>query len=926
MGTPQYMSPEQIAGEPPLDTRTDIYSMGATVYQMLTGRMLFEGSSDEAVLDLQLKGQVADVMDLVPALSSRMAWLTEKMLARKREHRHADWAAVTADVERLMRRAYPAPPFPAAGASVMKRSSRRQKPHNPPPAPTASVLDSRPRSASEAVFRTLLLILILAALAGTVSYFVKSHSARPQPAPTPRPPPARVEATTPVHAPAATEADRGFREMFEFAKTWWQNNPARYQEAIEQFDRVARETKGSKYALMAVDAARSVRQAREAAVEKVMVDLKTRASALEAETKFEEAARLFDQYAGPLANETRPQRNSAARDFRERAAREQSALQARTRESRLALAALLDDAAAGIVQGNLAESAAALAAAEKRAELQPLAAELKPVLDLAARATALDQKIADSLATQVGQEVTVQLLSGPKTLVIAEARNGVVQGEQKVTIDGGVAATVKIKFSLDELSPRERNQRMGLDTDPDVALMKGSLAARNRNFADARTCFSHVPGEFGVRLAAALEKREADSQPAPPDPTAAKPDPAQPEPTPAAEPGDSVTVDALKTAISEANPGLVNWDIECEQNEQKTIRKVTVRSRYLQNLDPLKKIAASLEELVIPHNQAASLAPLMALPKLKRLDLSESAIADLTLIRDLKLEYLNLNLTRVKDLAPLRGMPLRDLELANTRVFNFDALRGMTLNRINLANTQFSDLSSLRDMPLRDLNISGTKVFDFISIRRYQLNVFTATDTPFKDTSLLADMPLTDLNLANTKVSDMAPLRRLPLKQLTLSGTLIKDLAALRDMKLTLLRVDNCKIKDLSPLTPMPLDSLAISGTLVDDLDPLRGMELAVFEASNTAITDLAPLEGMPLGTVVISNTKVTSVKPLARSPLKELHCEGIRLENLAILRNVPLEVLYCDRPNMGQMGMSPLQLFPRLKEINGNTLWRRNN
>jgi serine/threonine-protein kinase len=927
MGTPQYMSPEQIAGNPPLDTRTDIYSMGATVYQMLTGRMLFEGSTDEAVLDLQLKGQVADVMDLAPAVSSRIAWMTEKMLARKREDRHGDWSAVTADIERLMRRAYPAPPFPAANASVMKRSTRRQKPHNPPPASTASMLDKPRESASDTVLRTLLLIAILGALAATAYFVLKPKTPPPRLAPAP----AVVQSPRPSPAPLPpsvahmSEQERRHAEMLDFAKTWWQKNPTRFQEASEQFDRVARETKGSKYSLMAMEAARSVRQAKEAALEKVMDELKAKSDPLAARKQYEEAALVYDHYTALLAVETRSRRTEAARALRDRAASENAALQARDRDARLAFATLLDEAAASVVQGKIPETAAALAAAESRDDIKPLLNELAPVLDLTRKAAAMDQKIADSLAKQAGQEVTVQLLSGPKTLIVEEVRGGFVHGVQKVAVGEGVAAaSIKIRFGIDELSPRERNQRMGADTDPDVALLKGSQAAKGRHFAEARTCFALVPGEFNVRLLAALEKREAEGQ-AVPETAAPKPEPAQPETAPAPEAGaEAVTADAFRALLIEANPGIESWEIECEQNDRQVLVKVAVRSRYLQNLEPFKKLAAGLEEVAIPLNQAGNLAPLQALPRLRRLDLCDSAIADLVPLRDMKLEYLNVNMTRVKDLAPLRGMPLRELEVASTKIFNFDALRGLSLTRLNLANTQFGDLSAIRDMPLRDLNISGTKVFDFLSIRRYQLNVFSASDTPFKDLSLLADMPLTELNLANTKVSDLASIRRLPLKALNLSGSLVKDLAPLRDMKLNALRIDNCKVKDLAVLTGMPLTFLGINGTLVEDLSPLRGLNLNDLEASDTAVSDLAPLEGMPLGRLLISNSQVTSLRPLTRSPLKELHCEGIKVESLQALRNVPLEVLYCDF-RQGQMGMGLMQLFPRLRDFNGNTMMRRN-
>jgi serine/threonine-protein kinase len=926
MGTPQFMSPEQIEGGVNLDCRTDIFSLGATVYQMLTGRMLFEGASDESVLDMQLKSQAADILDVVPALSSRIAWMTEKMLARKRQDRHADWAAVTADLARLMRKGYPAPPFPAAGASVMKRSARRQKPQSAAPAATSPVAGASSRPTGDGVLRTILVIGLLAIVAGAFYMFSGSGRSSPPPPVLPAPAPAPTRLTAPV--PAAPDTERRASEMFAFATNWWQKNPSRYQEAIDQFDRVVRETQGSKYSLMALDSIRSVKQAREAAIREVMAKLKAAADALGAKKQYREAALLYESYSGVLAPETKRDRLSEAQHWRDLDIQENQAMESRERAAREAFGAMLDEAAAAVIQGRLAEGLETMTAAEGREELRPVLPAIAPVTALIQKAGAMDQKIANSFTNQIDQEITIQFLTGPRNVVISKVAGNTVHGDQKVSVGEGVAAaTVKIRFTADELAPREKSQRMGADSEPDVALFKGCLAAQGKGYADARAFFSRIPDEFGASLLAAIDRREAESQPNPEGATSAPamtetaPGNARP-PVPAA--AEIVSGEAFRTLLMDANPGLVAWDIGFKNDDSGRLTCVSIDSRNLKNLEPFKKLAASLQELNIPQCQADNLAPLLALSRLRRLNLSDSSIVDLTPLKDLKLDALVLNNTRVKDLFPLRNMPLRELEIANTRVFVFDPLRAMPLSQLNLANSQFGELSFIKDMPLQALNLSGTKVFDFMALRRFQLKAFQCADTSFKDASLLSDMPLTNLDLANSKITDITPLRRLPLRSLRLSDTTIRDLNPIKDLKLVSLRIDNCKIKDLAPLASMPLEILTCNGSLVDDLAPLRGMQLVEFEAANTPVTELDALDGMPLKKVVISNTKVSSLKPLAQSPLKELRCEGVRSESLLTLKGMPLETLYCDfRPS--QAGMGILRLFPRLKDFNGNVFLRRN-
>lgn len=95
-GTPAYISPEQIYGDVELDCRTDIYSLGATLYHLSTGHLLFEGlSADDSMrahCDDNQKGP--DVRTHNPTLSEGFAQLLEAMLVKNRDERLQNWGDV----------------------------------------------------------------------------------------------------------------------------------------------------------------------------------------------------------------------------------------------------------------------------------------------------------------------------------------------------------------------------------------------------------------------------------------------------------------------------------------------------------------------------------------------------------------------------------------------------------------------------------------------------------------------------------------------------------------------------------------------------------------------------------------------------------------------------------------------------------------
>ncbi len=98
VGTPQYMSPEQMAGERTLDARSDVYALGAVCYEMLAGELPFVGSSAQAVVAKMLSIDAPSVRVLRPAVSPAIDTALHRALARVPADR---WATASAFAEAL---------------------------------------------------------------------------------------------------------------------------------------------------------------------------------------------------------------------------------------------------------------------------------------------------------------------------------------------------------------------------------------------------------------------------------------------------------------------------------------------------------------------------------------------------------------------------------------------------------------------------------------------------------------------------------------------------------------------------------------------------------------------------------------------------------------------------------------------------------
>jgi serine/threonine-protein kinase len=87
MGTPLYMSPEQVEGKP-VDPRTDIYSLGVTCYQMLAGQTPFDGDTALAIALQHLKVEPKRLEELRPDLPPALSRIIHKMLSKDPSERY----------------------------------------------------------------------------------------------------------------------------------------------------------------------------------------------------------------------------------------------------------------------------------------------------------------------------------------------------------------------------------------------------------------------------------------------------------------------------------------------------------------------------------------------------------------------------------------------------------------------------------------------------------------------------------------------------------------------------------------------------------------------------------------------------------------------------------------------------------------------
>ena len=126
VGTIAYMSPEQARGEE-LDARTDLFSFGAVLYEMATGRMAFPGNTAAVVHDAILNRAPIPLSVLSPGLPLEFANIVDKALEKDRKLRYQSVAEIRNDLQRLQGGSSAARLSATTGARAMVRPGQPWK-------------------------------------------------------------------------------------------------------------------------------------------------------------------------------------------------------------------------------------------------------------------------------------------------------------------------------------------------------------------------------------------------------------------------------------------------------------------------------------------------------------------------------------------------------------------------------------------------------------------------------------------------------------------------------------------------------------------------------------------------------------------------------------------------------------------------------
>ena len=798
MGTPNYMSPEQVEGLSDVDCRTDMYSLGATLYHMLTGHVPFAGSSIADTLRKQVMEELPDPRDANPAISEQTVDLLQILLAKDRDERYADWETLIGDIEYVLAGKPPSVVVPGAGRSVLlpgKGANKVVVPRKAPQPAAAPAAVPKARSPWSLVAAgTVVLVLVMGVVLWAVLGREKptnpeSRVAAAQPAtatPAVQPPPAVVVAPPAVPAQPVVPAPK----------------PVEPKPATEAPPAPATVPAVAPEVTPPVPVKVTEPSPPEAAPAKVPA--------------------LLDALAGDLLRFDWTAAQNRIRQAEKDTAISGSAEWQAVREAGTQAARLPDMILESYARDKGKEIPVRLKKGTETVQIVSVQGE---------------QVKAQKLIREDGQVIAqVELNFGYADLSPAErmARLGTAPGAERAVMRGLIAlhelgsaeqAAACFKEGQGPLCAAlakqlERRKTEKAEQEAEAAL-KSVMAltdvagdwADPANLADNVSHKAYTADEVKRLAGAAAAYTTRYGQSA----TAKK---------------YEALLQALGAVSSEppARPRPAT-----DEEVRKALARLAEDNPQIKLLDYKREVKPEGIVLDLSHNpKLTDIRALAGLP-LVELILGDTGVSRIDALHKMPLKKLILSGTSVRNLTPISGLPLEELGLDHTPVATLDALKGLPLKRLSLAGTLVTTLDALKGLPLKDLDIGHSKtIHDLPALAGMELNTLSAEETPLTDADLAAAVKgkvlaeeMGRLQLARTKITSIETLKEISVNWLGLSETAVTDLSPLNGRRwFACLDLAATKVSDLKPLAGMQIQRLLLNECPITSISPLADVQL----------------------------------------------------------------------------------------------------
>ena len=360
MGTPNYMSPEQVEGKVDLDCRADLYSLGATLYHMVTGKLPFAGSSVMETLRKQVGEMLPDPRTVNPAVSENCVTLLEIMLSKDREQRHPDYKTLMDDIERVRAGQPPMRAPLQAGQSVLLRADALGVTKSPRPRPAAQRKGPAVKSSRMVIIGAaaglLLIIGIVAVRLGMRSPGADQEKTAGLVNQSAANAPAAKAEPAPEVKPQQDEKLAALTKQFLEALTFGREHPEDYAGSLVLLEPLGKAAAGTELEGKINDEIGRVGRVRKQAVDKALTALKQEVEAKVAAGDYDGAIKRIELDTGLVTEETKAARVELDREVK---AKKQADAELKLKQAEEALqqkqAALAKEKLAALAQGLAAD-------------------------------------------------------------------------------------------------------------------------------------------------------------------------------------------------------------------------------------------------------------------------------------------------------------------------------------------------------------------------------------------------------------------------------------------------------------------------------------------------------------------------------------------------------------------------------------------